>query len=97
MKIKKEPYRLGSPKGENPFKEMSWCFSKHIYVSCVPKAVLEGKYYKQLNEYALTIKANGEIRQSEFIYNKDNIQDAIWNTYREIYKRNCKDESISSL
>jgi len=88
VKIKKNPYRLGSPTIDNPLKEMSWCHSKHIYVSCIPKAEFDGKYYKQKNEYALTIKFGGKYKESEYIYDKDNIQDAILSTYIEIYNNN---------
>jgi hypothetical protein len=87
-RIKKNQFQLGSPKGKNPMKEMSWCISKHTYVSCIPEAIKENGYYRQTNRYALTIRQGQNYRQSEFIYTKDNIQDAIQDTYREIYKRN---------
>lgn len=92
-KVKKSPFLLGSPKQNNPLVEMSWCFAKKVYVSCKPKAVLEGKYWKQLDSYCLTIKNGDNYRESEYIYNKDNIQDAILDTYREIYRRNNENKS----
>ena len=94
-KIKKNPYQLGSPKGDLPMKEMSWCMARKVYVSCKPKAVLEGKYWKQLNEYCLTIRNGDNYKESEYIYNKDNVMNAIWDTYKYIYKKNY-DENKST-
>lgn len=92
-RIKKNPYQLGPPRGEHPMDEMSWCIAKHIYVSCKPEAIKEGRYWKQTNMYALTIRYGDKYRQSEFIYNKDDIMTAIWDTYREIYNKNYGKET----
>lgn len=87
-KVKKSIYRLGSPKTPNPDKEMSWCFSKHIYVSCRPEAIKDGRYWKQGKFYAVTIKQGDKYRESEYKYTQDNIVDAIHDTYRLIYQNN---------
>ena len=41
-KPKKKP-GFGSPKTPNPVDEMSWCFSKHIYVTIEPEAIMDGR------------------------------------------------------
>ena len=92
-RVKKNPYKLGSPRGEHPMEEMSWCFSKHIYVSCKPQAFKENGYWKQTNMYAITIKNGTNYRESDYIYNIDDVMTAIWDTYKEIKKRNYGKET----
>lgn len=86
-KPKKKP-GFGSPKTPNPVEEMQYCFSKHIYVTVEPGVVREGRYWKQTGMYAVKIKQGEKERVSDFIYNKDNIVDAVHDTYRKTYEIN---------
>lgn len=79
---------VASPKTENPVKQMQWCWSKHIYVTWEPEAVLEKGYYRQLNSYKIVIRHGDKVKDSGYIYTGDNIIDAVNDAYREIYKRN---------
>jgi hypothetical protein len=87
-KPKAQPHRLGNPKTPNPTKEMSWCFSKHIYVYCNVEALFDGRYYKTGSRYSIVIRRGNDIRETEYKYDKNNITDAIFDTYRQIYKMN---------
>jgi hypothetical protein len=87
-KKKSYPYRLGSPKTPNPLKEMSWCIKRHIYVSCKIQAFKVGQYWEMGNKYCLTIRQGEKYKESEYIYTKENITDAIFDTYRETYRIN---------
>lgn len=88
---KKEGF--GSPKTPNPDKEMSWCFTKHIYVTVEPEAVMEGRYWKQTGRYAIKIRQGKKERISEFDYTKDTIVDAINDAYRKLYELNYGKET----
>lgn len=96
-KKKSYPYRLGKPKTENPLKEMSWCVSKHIYVSCKIQGFKVGSQWEMGKFYCLTIRIGDDVREGEYIYTKDDVVDAIYDTYREIYNRNYGKESSNSL
>lgn len=85
---KLNPYALSYPKTPNPLKEMSWCINKHIYVSCNIQAFKVGSQWEMTDKYCLTIKNGDRYRESDYIYTKDNVVDAIYDTYREIYKVN---------
>lgn len=82
------PYRLSSPKTDNPMKEMSWCFSRHIYISCQIEGIKEGSYWKQGNRYKLTIKQGDRYSETGYDYTKDDVVDAIYDTYRKVYNMN---------
>lgn len=79
---------VGSPKTPNPVKEMQWCFSKHIYVTWEPEAIYQAGYYKQGSMYKVTIRQGEKIRDSGYIYTKDEIIDAVNDTYRKLYQMN---------
>ena len=90
---KKDAYRLGSPKTDNPVKEMLWCFSKNIRV------IIEPEYFKNAKgDYEMTmmyqvVAEQGNKRQSSgYIYNRDNVVDAVNDAYRKIYQKNAKKE-----
>lgn len=87
-KKKSYPYKLGYPKTLNPLKEMSKCIENKIYVSCDIEGFKVGNQWEMGNKYRLVIKNGSDIRRSDYVYDKDNIVDAIYDTYREIYKRN---------
>jgi hypothetical protein len=87
-KKKSYPYRLGKPKTENPLKEMSWCVNKHIFVSCKIQGFKVGGQWEMGDKYCLTVKQGDRYKESEYIYDKNNIVDAIYDTYRFIYERN---------
>lgn len=87
-KKKSYPYRLGSPTKPNPMKEMSWCFSRHMYVSCKVQGFKVGQYWEMGNKYCLTIRHGDKYKESEYIYTKDNIMDAIYDAYIYLYERN---------
>jgi hypothetical protein len=87
-KKKSYPYALKYPKSPNPLKEMSKCIENKIYVSCDIEAFKVGGYWEMGNKYRLVIKNGSDTRRSDYVYDKDNIVDAIYDTYREIYKRN---------
>lgn len=69
-------------------KEMSWCFSRHIYISCEPEAIKQGQYYKQTNRYKLTIKQGDRYSETDYEHTKDDIMDAIFDAYRKVYQMN---------
>ena len=92
-KKKSYPYRLGQPKTENPMKEMSWCHSKHIYVSCEIQGFKVGRQWEMGNKYRLTIKQGKKYSESEYMYNKDEIVDAVYDTYRKLYEINYGKET----
>jgi len=87
-KVKKEPYRLGTPKTDNPMKEMSWCFKNHIKVNVDPEAIYENGGYKMTGRYQIIISQGSRKSASGYIYNKDNVTDAVFDAYRETYKMN---------
>lgn len=87
-KKKSYPYRLAYPKTPNPMKEMSWCFTQHMYVSCKIQGFKVGSQWEMGDKYTLTIRNGTHFRESGYIYTKDNVVDAIYETYRELYKRN---------
>lgn len=88
-KIKKSPFQLGSPTTENPVKEMSWCFEHHIRVVVDPEAIKEPNgEWKQTSRYQVSIHQGDRIRESGYIYTKDNVLDAVHEAYRQIYKMN---------
>jgi hypothetical protein len=80
---------FGSPTTENPIEEMSWCFGKNIRILIDPEA-LKGAdgYWKQTGRYRLVVDNAGKRKESDWLYNKDNVVDAVNDLYREIYKRN---------
>lgn len=90
MPKKKEVGRfsLGKPETIHPTKEIIWCHSKHIYVCIDPEAIKDGKYWKQTDRYQVKIKNGNNVRQSGYIYNKHDVTDAAYNTYRKIYEMN---------
>lgn len=92
-KKKSNPYALVYPKTPNPLKEMSYCINKHIYVSCSIEGHKVGSQWEMGDRYCLTIRNGDQYRKSEYIYTKDNVVDAIYDTYREIYKRNYGKET----
>lgn len=87
-KKKTNPYALNYPTSPNPMKEMSKCIENKIYVSCDIQGFQVGRYCEMGNKYRLVIKNGSDVRRSDYVYTKENIVDAIYDTYREIYKRN---------
>ena len=87
-KKKSYPYRLGYPKTPNPLKEMSWCVENKMYVSCDIEAYKVDGYWEMGDRYRLTIRNGAHFRKSEYIYTKEDVVDAIYETYRELYNRN---------
>ena len=91
-KPKKKP-GFGSPKTPNPVDEMLWCFSKHIYVTIEPEAIMDGRYWKQTGKYAVKIRQGKKEKVSEFKYNVDDIVDAVHYTYVQLYEMNYGKET----
>ena len=88
-KIKKNPFQLGSPKTANPMKEMSWCLEHHIRVVIDPEAIQQPNgEWKQTSRYQVSIHQGDRIRESGYIYSKDDVQDAVLEAYRQIYNMN---------
>ena len=87
-KKKFNPYALKYPRTPNPMKEMSWCIENKMYVSCDIEAFKVGNYWEMGKMYRLTIRNGKHFRESGYIYTKDDVVDAIYETYRELYKRN---------
>ena len=87
-KKKVNPYALSYPRTPNPMKEMSWCIENKMYVSCDIEAFKVGSYWEMGKMYRITIKHAGHYRKSDYIYTKDDVVDAIYETYKELYKRN---------
>lgn len=88
VKKKREPYRLGTPKTDNPMVEMSWCLKNHIKVNVDPEATYDGREYKMTGRYQIVISQGNRKSESGFIYNKDNVTDAVFDAYRQTYKMN---------
>jgi hypothetical protein len=87
-KKKKSPYQLGSPSIPNPMKEMSWCFKNHIKVNVDPEAEFNGSYWKMTGRYQIVISQGNRSKASGFIYNKDNVMDAVFDAYIKTYNLN---------
>ena len=87
-KKKTNPYALGQPKTPNPMKEMSWCFSRHIYVSCNIEGWKENGQWVQGNKYCVTVRQGEQYNETEYIFTKENVVDAIYDAYRHIYNKN---------
>lgn len=95
-KKKSYPYRLKHPKTSNPMVEMSWCHGKHIYVSCKIEGKQIGGQWEMGKLYCLTIRNGNQYRESEYKYTKEDVVDAIYDAYREIYNRNYGKERKES-
>lgn len=87
-KKKISPFLLGSPKTDNPIKEMSWCLAHHIKVNIEPEAVKEDGYWKMTMRYQIVVSQGNRKNYSGYIFNKDNVTDAVFDAYRNIYQRN---------
>lgn len=92
-KKKTSPYRLGSPKTDNPMKEMSWCLKNHIKVNVDPEAVKEGRNYKMTGRYQIIVSQGNRKKGSGYIYDKDNVTDAVFDAYRKTYQLNYGKET----
>ena len=87
-KVKKSPYRLGTPKSSNPMVEMSWCFSRGIKVNVEPEAEKIGREYKMTGRYQIVVSQGERSSASGFMYDKDNVMDAVFDAYRKTYQMN---------
>ena len=87
-KVKKSQYQLGSPKTSSPMKEMSWCFSRGIKVNVEPEAEKIGREYKMTGRYQIIVSQGERSSGSGFIYDKDNVTDAVFDAYRKTYEMN---------
>jgi len=87
-KTRVNPYALKYPKTPNPMKEMSWCISTHTYVSCNIEGIRNGSQWEMGDKYCITIRQGNSYRESEYIYTKENVVDAIYDTYRYLYNKN---------
>lgn len=87
-KKKDKPFALGHPKTSNPMKEMSWAETRHIRISCEIEALKVGKYWEMGNKYKLTIRQGDRYKDTGYDYTKDNVVDAIYEAYRELYRMN---------
>lgn len=88
----KKPQGFAPAKTANPVNEMLWCFENKIRVVVEPEAYQEANgYWKQTGKYALVVDNAGTRKQSDFLYTKENITDAVNDLYREIYKRNYEE------
>jgi len=87
-KTRVNPYALKYPKTANPMKEMSWCIENKITVSCSIEGEQIGGYWEMGNKYCLTVRNGDQYKESEYIYDKSNIVDAIYDAYRYIYNKN---------
>lgn len=92
-KKKVNPYALSYPKTPNPMKEMSWCISNHIHVSCKIQGFKIGRQWEMGDKYCVTIRQGNKYRESEYIYNKDNVVDAIYSAYVFIYNKKYGEET----
>jgi len=88
-KIKKNPFALGAPKTPNPLKEMSWCLARHITVTTDLESFVNDRGYHEMTmRYGVIVRQGNREKKSGYIYDRDNVVDAIFNAYRELYKRN---------
>ena len=87
-KKKQSPFRLGTPKTDNPMKEMSWCLKNHIKVNVEPEAKKEGRSWKMTGRYQIIISQGNRSSESGFIYDKNNVTDAVFDAYRKTYQIN---------
>ena len=87
-KKKVSPYRLGDPTTPNPMKEMSWCFRNHIIISIEPEGRKLGKYWEMTGRYQLVARQGNRNKPSGFIFDKDNVMDALYDAYRKTYQIN---------
>jgi hypothetical protein len=94
-KKKSYPYRIGFPKTDNPLKEMSWCIDQHIYVSCKIQGFKVGSQWEMGDKYCVTVRQGSGYKETEYIFTKDDVVDAIYDAYRHIYKRNNNEDKSS--
>lgn len=87
-KTRVNPYALKYPKTPNPMKEMSWCFSRHIYVSCNIEAWKEGSQWVQGDRYCITVRQGEQYQETEYKFTKEDVVDAIYDAYRHLYNKN---------
>lgn len=92
-KKKSYPYRLGQPKTLNPMKEMSWCLSRHIKVNIEPEAVKTAKGWDTTGRYQLVMSQGNKISKSGYLFNKENVVDAVYDAYRKTYELNYGKET----
>lgn len=91
-KKKISPFLLGSPKTDNPMKEMSWCLARHIKVNIEPEAIKEDGYWKMTMRYQIVVSQGNRKNYSGYIFNKDNVTDAVFDAYRKLYQKNREEE-----
>ena len=81
MRRRKSNFTINTCKTENPMKEMSWCFKQGIYVFIEPNP-------KQPTTFRVAIHQGENTNESDYKYTVRNIQDIVFDAYRELYKRN---------
>lgn len=87
-KKKTYPYRIAPAKAPNPLKEMSWCFSKFIYISCQIQGFKVGDRWEMGDKYKLTVRQGTRYSETDYIYTKDNVMDALYEAYIKTYNSN---------
>lgn len=87
MRRRKSNLIINTCKTENPMKEMSWCFKRGIYVFMEPNP-------KQPTMFRVVIKQGDNTNESDYKYTVRNIQDIVFDAYRELYKRNYGKKEI---
>jgi hypothetical protein len=87
-KKKSYPYRLSHPKTDNPMKEMSWCHSRHIYVSCKIEGWKSGGQWEMGKMYCITVRQGEKYKETEYKFTKEDVVDAIYDAYRHLYNKN---------
>ena len=82
------PYRISMPNTSNPLKEMSWCLKHHIKVNTEPEGKKVGGYWEMTGKYQIVVSQGDRNKGSGFIYDKDNVMDAVYEAYRKLYELN---------
>ena len=81
MRKKKSNYTINTCKTQNPMKEMSWCLKRGIFVFIEPNP-------KQQTMFRVVIKQGNNTNDSDYKYTVKDIQDVVFDAYRELYRRN---------
>lgn len=88
--LDKSPTKLGFPKASNPYKEMQWCLAKSIKVFLEPETrKITANEYQMTGNYRVVIEQGARSpRRTDYIYDRNNICDAVNDTYVKIYNLN---------
>jgi hypothetical protein len=87
-KKKSYPYKILPPAMQNPLKEMSWCFSKHMYISYQIQGFKIGDKWEMGDKYKLIVRQGTKYSETDYIYTKDNVMEALYAAYIKAYNTN---------